>query len=451
MIPEYERPKAPVDSHFPGKNQAEGNNVAADIAWQDFFVDDRLKKLIELALVNNRDLRVAILNVEQSRAQYQITKSASFPSVSAGASYSKSGGAGVTAVGSGTTINSTGVTTDQWTTSLGTTSYELDIFGRVHSLNMQALESYFATQEAQRNAQITLVSEVATQYLTLRILEQQLEVSRQTETALRESYLLDKVIFDAGSSNELDLRAAESQMQTAKFNTLTYERQLAQAVNALVLLIGQPLPENLPPPSSPIEDCLVSEIPSGLPSDLVERRPDILQAEHALIAANANIGAARAAFFPTISLTASAGTASTQLSQLFSGGAGTWSFAPQITLPIFTGGKNTANLESAKVEQRIGVANYEKAIQTAFREVADALVASKNYSDQISVETDAIHSLRRRLEIADERYRAGGDSYLNVLTAQQDLYSAQQTLLATQLSKLSNQISLYKALGGGWK
>lgn len=451
MIPQYERPIAPVDSHYPVKNQSESKDVAADIAWQDFFIDVHLKKLIELALFNNRDLRVAVLNVEQSRAQYQITRSASFPSISAGASYSKSGGSGIATSGSGATISSSGQTTDQWTTSLGTTSYELDFFGRVRSLNTQALESYFATEEAQRSAQITLVAEVANQYLTLRTLEQQLEVSRQTATALQESYILNKVIFDAGSSNELDLRAAESQMQTAKFNTLTYERQLAQAENALVLLVGQSLTENLLPPSLSIEDCMVSDIPSGLPSNLVERRPDILQAEHTLIAANANIGAARAAFFPSISLTASVGTASTQLSHLFSPGAGTWSFAPQITLPIFTGGKNTANLESAKVGQKIDVANYEKTIQTAFREVADALVASKNYSDQISVETDAIHSLRRRMEIANVRYRSGGDSYLNVLTAQQDLYSAQQTLLTTQLSKLSNQISLYKALGGGWK
>jgi multidrug efflux system outer membrane protein len=451
MIPEYERPKAPIDSHFPAGNQSEAKNVAANIAWKDFFVDDRLKKLIELALVNNRDLRVAVLNVEQSRAQYQITRSASFPSISAGASYSKSGGSGITTSGTGATISSSGATTDQWTTSLGTTSYELDFFGRVRSLNMQALETYFATEEAQRSAQITLVSEVANQYLTLRTLEQQLEFSRQTATAMQESYQLNKVTFDAGASNELDLRAAESQMQTAKFNTLTYERQLAQAVNALVLLVGQTLPEDLPPPTLSIENCVVSEIPAGLPSDLVKRRPDILQAEHTLIAANANIGAARAAFFPSISLTASVGTASTQLSNLFSAGAGTWSFAPQITLPIFSGGKNKANLESAKVGQKIEVANYEKTIQTAFREVADALVASKNYSDQISVETDAIHSLRRRLEIANARYRAGGDSYLNVLTAQQDLYSAQQTLLTTKLSKLSNQISLYKALGGGWK
>jgi multidrug efflux system outer membrane protein len=451
MIPQYERPKAPVDSHYPVKNQSESKDVAANIAWQDFFVDDRLKKIIELALVNNRDLRVAMLNVEQSRAQYQITRSASFPSISAGASYTKSGGTGITTSSIGATISNSSATTNQWTTSLGITSYELDFFGRVRSLNTQALESYFATEEAQRSARITLVAEIANQYLTLRTLEQQLEVSRQTATALQESYRLNKVTFDAGSSNELDLRAAESQMKTAKFNTLTYERQLAQAENALVLLVGQSLPEKLPPSNISIADCIVSEIPAGLPSDLVERRPDILQAEHTLIAANANIGAARAAFFPSISLTASVGTASTQLSQLFSAGAGTWSFSPQISLPIFTGGKNTANLESAKVGQKIAVANYEKTIQTAFHEVADALVASKNYSDQISVETDAIQSLRRRLEIANLRYRAGSDSYLNVLTAQQDLYSAQQTLLTTQLSKLSNQISLYKALGGGWK
>ncbi len=328
--------------------------------------------MIELALANNRDLRVAMLNVEQSRAQYRITRSASFPTVDGGGSYTRA--------------HASGITADQWSASLGTTAYELDLFGRVRSLNKQALEKYLATEEAQRSAQISLVAEVATQYFALRQAEEQLQLARQTLTAVQESYALNKATFDAGASNELDLRTAEGQVQTAKINVLTYERQLAQAENALVLLVGQPLPTDLPAPSSFSDTNMLADIPAGLPSDLVQRRPDILEAEHTLKAANANIGAARAAFFPTITLTASIGTTSSQLSKLFGSGTGVWSFSPQVTVPIFTGGQNRADLDSAKVSTRIEVANYEKAIQTAFREVADALVANSSYATQIEAE-----------------------------------------------------------------
>ena len=292
-------------------------------------------------MTNNLDLRVAALNVEQSRAQYRITRSASFPTVVGSGSYTRSkySLAGFPQGGGGSGGPSS-FTTSLWNASLGTTAYEVDFFGRVRSLNRQALEKYFATEEARRSAQIALVSEVAMQYFTQRQLEEQLRVARQTLAAVQASYDLNKATFEAGASSQLDVSTAEGQLQSAKINVLTCERQLAQAENYLVLLIGQPLPAELPP-QQPFDSAnLLAEIPPGLPSELVQRRPDILQAEHTLKAANANIGAARAAFFPTITLTASAGTTSSQLEQLFGSGTGVWNFAPQVTLPIFTGGQS---------------------------------------------------------------------------------------------------------------
>lgn len=453
MIPKYERPAAPVAAQYPGTTESRNESAASDIAWQNFFAEERLAKLIELALANNRDFRVAILNVEQSRAQYRITRSASFPTVDGSGSYTRQYASGATSgATSGQGTASTGTTTyQQWSASIGTTAYEVDLFGRVRSLNKQALEQYLATDEARRSAQVSLVAEVANQYFTLRQAEEQLQLARQTLQAVQESYALNKATFDAGASNELDLRTAEGQVQTAKINVLTYERQIAQAENYLALLVGQPLPADLPAPRPFNATNILEEIPVGLPSDLLGRRPDILEAEHTLKAANANIGAARAAFFPTISLTASIGTTSSQLSQLFRSGTGVWSFSPQVTVPIFTGGQNTADLDAAKVSARIEVANYEKAIQTAFREVADALVANSNYASQIEEQGTLIDAQQRRFDLANTRYRQGEDTYLNVLSAQQDLYSAQQGLLEAQFNKLASQISLYTALGGGWK
>ena len=445
MIPRYERPPAPVASQYPGAVQTNAGPAAADIAWLDFFADERLKKIIELALTNNRDLRVAVLNVEQSRAQYRITRSASFPTVDGSGSYTRAYPFAFS------TSATSGVSSDLWSANLGTTAYEVDFFGRVRSLNKQALEKYFATLEAQRSAQISLVAAVAEQYFALRQAEEQLQLARQTLVTVQEAYRLNQATFAAGASAELDLRTAEGQVQTARINLLTYERLLAQAENSLVLLVGEPLPAGLPPVRPFNSTNLLAEIPAGLPSELVQRRPDILEAEHALKAANANIGAARAAFFPTITLTASVGTASSQLSQLFGPGTGFWSFSPQANLPIFTGGQNLADLDAAKVGTRIEVANYQKAIQTAFREVADALAANHSYAAQIDAEATAINAQQIRFDLATARYRQGEDTYLNVLSAQQDLYSAQQGLLQVQYNKLASQIALYQALGGGWK
>jgi multidrug efflux system outer membrane protein len=435
MIPKYKRPVAPVAGQYPGVT-ATNASAAATLPWTNYFADEQLKQLIELALTNNNDFQVAVLNVEQSQAQYRITWSASLPTVNANGSYQKA--------------HANGVTADQWSASLGSTAYEVDLFGRVRSLNRQALEQYFATVEGKRSAQVSLVAEVATEYFTLRQTEEQIVLAKQTLQTVQDSYALNQATFDAGASSELDLRTAEGQVQTAKINLLSYERDRAQAENYLVLLIGQPMPTNLPPARSFNDTNLLADIPAGLPSELLQQRPDILEAEHTLKAANANIGAARAAFFPTITMTASVGSTSAEFEKLFGGGTGVWSFSPQITLPIFTGGQNMASLDSAKVSKRIDVQNYMKAIETAFREVADALVASRSYTEQIGEESLLVTAQQRRFELANLRYRQGDDTYLNVLSAQQDLYSAQQDLLQDRFRQLTSQISLYKALGGGW-
>jgi multidrug efflux system outer membrane protein len=356
----------------------------------------------------------------------------------------------VNAGGSYQQSHANGVTSDQWSASLGATAYEVDLFGRVRSLNRQALEKYFATVEGKRSAQVSLVAELATEYFTLRQAEEQIALAKQTLATVQDSYALNQATFEAGASSELDLRTAEGQVQTAKINLLAYERDREQAENELALLIGQPMPANLPAARPFDETNLLAEIPAGLPSELLQQRPDILEAEHTLKAANANIGAARAAFFPTLTLTASAGSTSAEFEKLFGGGTGVWSFAPQITLPIFTGGQNLASLDAAHVSQRIEVQNYRKAIETAFREVADALVAHRSYTRQIAEESLLVTAQQRRFELSNLRYRQGEDSYLNVLSSQQDLYSARQDLLQARFRQLASQISLYKALGGGW-
>jgi multidrug efflux system outer membrane protein len=466
LIPQYQRPALPVPDVYPGQGADQvaaakaAPVVAADIASRDLFRDERLNRLVELALANNRDLRTAVLNVQQTQAQYRITRSALFPTVQGSAGFTRSETSFSTAtllpgefagLGTGAAASSTSYTANSFSASVGVTSYELDLFGHVRSQNAQALEQYFQTEEAQRAAQVTLVSQVATQYLTVRETEELLKLSNDTLAAVKSSYDLNKATFDAGASNELDLRQSEGQVESAQIDVETYQRQLQQALNALQLLLGAPVPGDLPP-ARPFSDAnMVADVPASLPSDLIARRPDILEAEHGLKAANANIGVARAAFFPTISLTSSVGVTSTQLSSLFKAGSGEWSFGPQISLPLFAGGKNVAGLDSAKAGEQLQVVAYEKAIQTAFREVADALVGVDSYARQITLEQSLIDTQQRRLELATLRYRQGEDTYLNELAAQQDLYSAQQGLLQAQFNRLSSKVSLYQALGGGWK
>jgi multidrug efflux system outer membrane protein len=452
LAPKYERPAAPVSTNWPGSTLSDGNvsggsttNAVADIAWRDFFQDPRLQQIIGLALTNNRDLRVAVLNVEVSRAQYRIRRADLLPHVDAAGGFARQRLPKYQVSSGDSAIN------NQYSLGLGTTSYELDLFGRIRSLKAQALENYFATEEARRNVQIALVAEVAVQYLNGLELDAQLAVARQTLASVQAAYDLNKQSYDVGNASELDLRSAEAQVQAAKVSIAGYEQLRNQSENALTLLVGETLPTNLPPAQPLDEQKLLTDLPPGLPSDLLQRRPDILAAEHELKAANANIGAARAAFFPAIKITADAGVSSQQLSQLFASGSGTWLFNPQITLPIFAAGQNKANLDVAKLNKQIEIANYEKTIQTAFREVADALAAKSYLDEQIASQEKLVAAEQGRYDLSDARYRNGADNYLSVLLAQQDLYSAQQNLVALRFSRLSNLIGLYQALGGGWR
>ncbi|KWI28407.1 multidrug transporter, partial [Burkholderia ubonensis] len=393
-----------------------------DIGWREFFVDPRLQRLIEIALNNNRDLRVAVLNIAAARAQYQITRADLFPKLDA--------------VGTGnrqrlpnalTAVPGRNITT---TYNVGLqASWELDLFGRIQSLKDQALAKYLATAQARKASEIALVAQVADQYLTVLSTDDLLKVTENTLKTAQASYDLTKLKFDNGTGSELDLRQAQTIVETALANQQAQARARAQAVNALVLLIGQPLPDDLPPGLPLDAQNFLTDIPAGLPSDLLTRRPDIMEAEQSLLAANANIGAARAAFFPRISLTGAFGTASPTLGGLFKAGTAAWSFAPQITMPIFEGGANLANLDLANVQKRIEIANYEKAIQSAFREVSDGLAARGTYDQQIAALQRNEHAQQRRYDLSDLRYKNGVDSYLSVLTAQTDLYAAQQTLI----------------------
>ncbi|HWH69304.1 MAG TPA: efflux transporter outer membrane subunit, partial [Candidatus Sulfotelmatobacter sp.] len=452
MAPKYERPPAPVSSAWPsgpayGTNAAANASAtvpAAEIGWREFFSDPRLLKLVELSLTNNRDLRIAALNVEVSRAQYRIQRSLLLPTVNANAGGSRQLVPGDLSRSGGPTA------TTEYHVSASIISYELDVFGRVRSLKNQALNRYLATDQARRSVQISLVAEVAIQYLSERQLAEQLVIAKQTLEAVTASYELNRRSFENGVISELDLRTAEAQVQTARANVASIIQDRAQAENALVLLVGQPLPADLPAPQPLEAQPVMTEVPAGLPSDLLQRRPDILAAEYQLKAANANIGAARAAFFPRILLTAAAGKTSLSLEDLFAGSQNAWRFAPEITVPIFDAGNNRANLNVAKTSQRIEVANYERAIQSAFREVADALAARTMLEEQIAARELLVKAEQQRYELAQMRYRNGVDSYLNVLSAQQDLYNAQQSLILVRTARLSSVITLYKALGGGW-
>ncbi len=449
LAPTYHRPTAaisPAWPRVPTQPKIPTNAIpAADVGWREFFRDPRLQQLIELALTNNPDLRVAMLNVEQTRALYRVQRNALVPTVDVNANGSRQRTAfGPQGAGGGTTFN-------QFSVNLGVAQYELDLFGRVRSLKRQALETYFASEEACKSARIALVAEVGAAYLTERELTEQRAVARQTLTAVRASYELTKRSYEAGVVSELDLRTAEGQMQTARAAVAGYDQQLAQAENYLVLLVGRPLPEGLSPPQRFNPQICLSDLPAGLPSDLLQRRPDILEAEHQLEAANANIGAARAAFFPTITLTGSAGTASTALESLFAPGSQAWNFSPQIQWPIFAAGTAWAELQGAKAGKLIEVANYEKAIQTAFREVADSLAVRATVKVQLDAGEALVKAEQRRHELAEARFRQGVDNYLTVLSAQQDLYNARQNLIQSQYSRLFNLINLYQALGGGWR
>ena len=441
LIPAYERPAAPIPSSYAAEmTPAAGANAeaAADIEWQRFFADPRLQRLIALALENNRDLRVAVLNIEQARAIYQVRRADVFPTVGVGATASR------TAVGQGNLVTTYAV-------GLAVTGYELDLFGRVSNLSQAAVSQYLATAEARKAVQLSLVGNVATTYLNVLADDALLAVTRQTLATREESTRLTKLRFDYGATSELDFRQAESLLEGARVSLAQVLRQKALDENALVLLIGQSLPADLPGPLPLGPPQLPFDLPAGLPSELLARRPDVRAAEQQLLAANANIGAARAAFFPRISLTATLGTASTELSGLFKGGSFALTGAGQLLQPIFDAGRNRANLDVATANRDIAIAQYEKSIQTAFREVSDALAGRATLGEQLRAQAAQTNALAVTYRLADLRYRAGASSYLDALDAQRSLFVAQQALVQTQALQLQNLVALYRVLGGGWK
>lgn len=446
MAPTYERPEPPVPAQW-GQESAgvaeQDQQTLADLGWRNFYRDPALQQLIEVALENNRDLRVAALNVEAFRAQYRISRSALYPGVGVDGSATRQ------RVPEDLSMFGQATTTSQYGLTVGVSAYELDFFGRLRSLSDAALEAYLATEEAQRSAQLGLVSDVALAYMTWRTDQELLELARETLASYEESLAMIEASESAGVASALEVRQQRSLVQQTRALVAQFSRQVAQDLNALQLLLGTTLPADLPP-GLPLEEGLLANLPVGLPSELLARRPDLRAAERYLLAANANIGAARAAFFPSIRLTAAAGTASDELSGLFDGGSRTWSFMPQINLPIFTAGRLRANLDYAEVSKDIRIAQYEKSIQNAFREVADGLAARETYDDQLQAQRDLVQTAREYYELAQQRYDSGVENYLTVLDARRNLLLAQQQLLGDRLAQLSSEVRLYKALGGGW-
>jgi multidrug efflux system outer membrane protein len=440
FIPDYQRPAAPVAPAYDpslAPDGAPGIGAAAAIDWQRFFADPRLKRLIELSLNNNRDLRVAILNIEQARAAYQVKRADELPSV----------GAGLTA---NRAVGTNGALVNTYAVGAQVTGYELDFFGRVRSLSQVALAQYLATEEARKTAQISLVAGVATTYVGLLADDELLRVTGEALKTREESFKLTKLRFDNGASSEVDLRQAEQLLETARAALAQTRRQRALDENALTLLVGQPLPADLPAGLPLAAQQAMPELPAGLPSDLLTRRPDVLAAEQQLKAANANIGAARAAFFPRISLTANAGTASTELSGLFKSGTFAVTGTATLLQPIFDAGRSRANLQVAKVNREIAVAQYEKAIQTAFREVSDSLAGRATLGEQLRAQAAVTNAAQVSFRLADLRYRNGAASYFDVLDAQRTLFAAQQATVQVQAAQVQNLVTLYKVLGGGW-
>jgi outer membrane protein, multidrug efflux system len=455
LEPHYHRPAAPAPTL---EGSAQGAAAAADIGWREFFPDPQLQQLIALALANNRDLRVAALNVQAAQARYRVQRAELFPGINASAVEQverfPSGVLGPSSAGAGGAGSATPVSTGGnilrfYDVGVGFTNYELDVFGRLRSLNHVALQQYLSIGETRRSVELTLVAEVASAYLTVLADETLLQITRETLKNQRESYALTQRLFSAGTTTELALRQAESTVDAARADLAQYERQLAQDRDALQLLLGAPIPEGIDFAGGLERGTAVAELQEGIASDVLIRRPDVLAAEHQLQAANAQIGAARAAFLPAITLTGSFGTASAQLSGLFKPGSQAWTFSPEISVPIFAGGANVANLEASRLARDAAVAQYEKAIQTAFREVADALAARGTLDEQLSAQQALVNASSVAYRLADLRFRGGVDSYLSALDAQRSLYSSQQQLQGVRLLRLQNLVTLYKALGGG--
>jgi len=448
LVPKYARPQAPTPTNWPtgpaykAVTATTNGPAAADIPWRTFFTNAQLQKVIGLALTNNRDLRVAALTIEKTRAAYRIQRADLLPTVNVTGLEARQ------QVYAKTENFNDAVKIHYYTVNAGFSSYELDFFGRIRSLKESALEQYLATEQARRSMQISLVSEIAGVYLNLAANRERLRLAQDTLDSQESTYELILQRFEIGESSELDLRQAQTRVDAARVDIARYTGLTALDENALNLLAGTPVPQELLPRELGTI-AMLKDISAGIPSTVLQRRPDILQAENQLKAANANIGAARAAFFPSITLTGSFGTMDDQLSGLFKGGSLVWAVPAQITLPIFDTGRNIAKLDAANADRDIYVAQYEKAIQTAFREVADALAQRGILLDQMEAQESLVDASTASYWLSDMRYRDGNDGYLAVLDSQRSLYDAQQGLIAIRLARLANLVTLYKVLGGG--
>ena len=456
-------PAAPAGDSAGSPEAAAGSSQrpAAQIGWREFFTDPKLQTLIEQALLHNYDAQVAVLNIAAARAQYQIQRADLFPKISASAVEEvekfpaavaplASGAGTTTGVGAASGASGGSGIFRYFDVGVGFTSYELDLFGRIRSLNHAKLQQYLGYVETRRSTQISVIAEVANAYLTWLADQKLLHITEDTLNSQQQSLNLIRLTFEGGTGTALDLHQAEITVATAQANLAQYRRQVAQDQNALVLLLGVPIPADVAADVELDEETLLTDLPAGVPSEVLVQRPDILAAEHNLIAANADIGAARAAFFPSILLTGTYGTASTQLSGLFTRGSTAWTFSPQISLPIFAGGANVASLNLAKVQKNILVVEYEQAIQTGFREVADALAGRATLDAQVAADAALVQASSESFRLSNMRFTGGVDNYLGVLDSQRLLYSAQQSLVSVKLARLQNLVTLYKALGGGW-
>ena len=453
FIPEYTQPDISVSDTYPvgpAYNEIETESITnVNIEnWSDFFNDPRLVSLIQTALENNRDLRVASLNIEVYQNQYRIQRANLFPAINIKADANRQHLPG-DLTGDEASSASDSTISSQYGVNIGTTAWEVDLFGRVRALKDQALEQYLATEAAQKSVQISLIANVANAYLTLKADEAQLELTKTTLKAYEESYELTKRSFDIGASSQLDVTQLKTEVERARVMMHEYTRLVAQDKNALLTLLGTEIPEDLPSGLSIFEQQLM-DVPVGLPSDLLQNRPDIIQAEYQLKAANANIGAARAAFFPSLNLTTNVGTLSPQAKYLFDAGSGSWLWNPVITLPIFNAGSLRASLDVAELQKDINIALYEQTIQKAFSEVANGLAAQGTYSDQIEAQKTLVDASQLYYDLASKRYNIGIDNYLTLLDAQRSLFASQQGLINDKLSQLVSSVNLYKSLGGGW-
>ena len=447
LAPKYTQPMTPIPAQWP-QGEAYGNGSAAnqtmavsELSLNKFFTDPKLQKIIETALINNRDLRLAVLNVERVRALYNIQKAQLFPVVNAVGYGNKQ------RIPADLSVTGKSMTMEQYGVNMGIASWEIDFFGRIRSLKDRALEEYLATEEARCSAQIALVSEVSRVYLALASDLENLKLAQSTLKAQQASYALIHKRYEVGIATEIDLYRAQTRVDAALRDVPRFTQLTAQDKNALNLLAGSPVPEDiLPKDLSSISPF--KEISPGLSSDTILTRPDIMAAEHRLKGAYAFIGAARAAFFPRISLTTAVGTASNELSGLFNSGSGTWNFAPQIAMPIFDA-RTWAALRVSKTDQKIVLTQYEKTIQTAFREVADALAVQGTINQQVSAQQSLVNATEKTYHLSNKRYTVGIDGYLSVLDAQRSLYVQQQVLIALRLAELANQVRLYAVLGGG--